>query len=227
VTTTTTKASLVLLLAFAGGCGAATPGAGATSDCRASCPKGSEWDGSACRYPQSSVVCPAGSRFQGRQCVPTERVADVRVQALIDGSTVGKNKKALLTKDFEAKQKELDEMQERLLEEKKVLESGKLGEAAKKHRREKYERELAELARAFEKFQADLRVKERALTSEILTHVQRAAERVALAQGFSVVYFEEDVLWTKPGSEQIAHSLRGIPRVDVTAAVLDEMNRAK
>lgn len=181
----------------------------------------------ACRYPIASVECPPGSRFQGKTCVPTERVAEVDVQRLIDGTTIGKSRKSVLMKDFEEKQRKLDQVQERLLEEKKELESGKLSEAAKKLRREKYEKELAELGMTYQRFQEEIRVKERALTSEILTEVREAAGRLGEAQGFSAVYFAEGVLWTKPGKERAAEALRAIPRFDLTAAVMDEMNRAR
>jgi Skp family chaperone for outer membrane proteins len=215
------------LAAWLGACAAPPGGAQSTADCRASCPEGSEWADGACRYPAASVQCPPGSRFQGRACVPTERVAEVNVQRLIDGTTIGKSKKSVLMEDFKEKQKKLDQVQERLLEEKKELDSGKLSEAAKKLRREKYEKELAELGMTYQRFQEEIRVKERALTSEILSEVRDAASRLGEQQGFSAVYFEEGVLWTKPGKEQAAEALRGMPRFDLTAAVMDEMNRAR
>jgi Skp family chaperone for outer membrane proteins len=204
-------------------CGAGR--AASAVDCRASCPEGSEWDGAGCRYPIASVECPDGSRFEGRRCVPTERVAQLDVQALIDGTNVGKAKRALLMDDFKAKQKQLDQVQERLLEEKQALEAGKLGEAAKKVRREKYERELADLAQTYQRYQDELRVKERALTSEILSELREVAAGVAERQGYSIVYFDQDVLWTRPGAEKAARSLEGAPRFDLTLAVLEEMNR--
>lgn len=172
-------------------------------------------------------MCPAGSRFQGRECVPTVRVAQVNVQALIDGTTIGKSKRSVLMDDFKAKQKKLDEVQERLLEEKKDLEGGKLSAGAKKLRREKYEKELAELAATYQRYQEDLRVKERALTSEILSQVRDVAARVAEQQGFSVIYFEDDVLWTKAGAEKSAQALKGIPRFDLTAAVMESLNSGR
>ncbi len=225
VTRPAPRAWIAPLLALLSACANAGGSGRATADCRASCPDGAEWDGQACRWSAASVQCPPGSRFQGKQCVPTERAGDVQVQVLIDGSTIGKNKKALLEKDLEAKQKELDQLQERLLAEKEAIESGKLGAAALKARRAKYERDLGELKQALEKYERDLRAKERALTSEILTHIRRAAESVARAQGIGVVYFEDDVLWVEPGSEAIAQSLRGIVRVDLTNAVLEQMNQ--
>jgi Skp family chaperone for outer membrane proteins len=210
------------------GCGGGgTRAAGSPADCQASCPEGSEWDGHHCRYSAASVLCPEGSRFQGQQCVPTLRVAQVRVQALIDGTTLGRARKAVLMDDFKAKQKKLDEVQQRLLDEKKDLESGKLSDAAKKLRREKYDKELAELGATYQRYQEDLQNKERALTSEILTQVREAASRIGTAQGFSVIYFEDDVLWTRPGDEKSAETLKGVPRVDLTAAVMEEMNRAR
>ena len=216
-------ASLLCALVLSA-CGGTQPAATAT-DCTASCPKGSEHDGQKCVWTSASVQCPPGSRYQGKDCVPTLRVAEVNMQALIDGTKVGKSKKAVLMQDFAAKQKELDRAQERLLEEKKVLESGKLGDAAKKLRREKYERELADLGATYQRFQEQIRVKERALTSEILSEVRDAVSKLAEQQGFAVVYFESDVIWTKPGEEKAARALVGLPRFDLTAAVLEEMNR--
>lgn len=216
-----------LLCAIATACGAAPQPAASGADCRASCPEGSDWDGRRCRWSAASVQCPSGSRFQGKQCVPEVRVAQVDVQALIDGTDVGRGKKAVLMKDFQEKQKQLDRVQERLLEEKKELDEGKLGAAAKKLRREKYERELAELSATYQRYQEQLRIKERALTSEILSEVRDAAAKLAEQQGFAVVYFETDVLWTRPGQEQAARALRGIPRFDLTAAVMEEMNRGR
>jgi Skp family chaperone for outer membrane proteins len=208
-------------------CGSTSGRAASAAECRASCPEASEWDGKACRYPVSSVQCPDGSRFQGRRCVPTERVATLDVQALIDGTNVGKDKRAVLMDDFKAKQKKLDQVQERLLEEKQQLEAGKLSEAAKKVRREKYERELADLAATYQRYQEELRVKERALTSEILSELREAASRIAERQGFSVIYFDNDVLWTKPGADKAALALKGAPRFDLTSAVMEEMNRGR
>jgi Skp family chaperone for outer membrane proteins len=153
-------------------------------------------------------------------------VAQVDVQALIDGTNVGKGKRSLLMDDFKAKQKKLDVVQERLLAEKKELEGGKLGEAAKKLRREKYDRELADLSATYQRYQDELRVKERALTSEILSEVREIAGRVAARQGFGIVYFDQDVLWTKPGAEKSAVALKGVPRFDLTLAVMEEMNRS-
>jgi Skp family chaperone for outer membrane proteins len=208
-------------------CGAPGGGAHSAADCPAACPQGSEWDGKACRYAAASVQCPAGSRFQGKSCVPTERVAQVDVQRLIDTTSVGKSKRSVLMEDFKRKQTELDKVQEGLLEEKKDLESGKLSEGAKKIRREKYEKQLAELAQTYQRFQEEIRVKERALTSEILSEVREASSRIGEAQGFTAVYFEEGVLWAKPGKEQAADALKGVPRFDLTAAVMEEMNRAR
>ena len=205
-------------------CGATAPATSA-ADCSASCPKGSENDGQKCVWAAESVHCPPGSRYQGKECVPALRVAQVNMQALIDGTKIGKSKKAVLMEDFALKQKELDRAQERLLEEKKVLESGKLGEAATKLRRGKYERELADLATTYQRFQEQIRVKERALTSEILSEVREAVSKLAEQQGFAAVYFESDVIWTKLGEEKAARALVGVPRFDLTAAVLEEMNR--
>jgi Skp family chaperone for outer membrane proteins len=216
-------AAVSVVLAACGGGGNASSAA----DCRASCPHGSHWDGAGCRYPVSSVECPEGSRFEGRRCVPTERVAQLDVQALIDGTDVGKDKRAVLMDDFKAKQEKLNQVQERLLEEKRQLEAGKLSESAKRARRDKYERELSELSRTYQRYQEELRVKERALTSEILSEVREVAARVAERQGYSIIYFDEDVLWTRPGKEQAAQALKGVPRFDLTRVVLDEMNRGR
>src|SRR5258708_6982047 len=131
-----------LLAALLDGC---APPAEAKGACEAKCPTGSQRAGSECVVVDANVKCPEGSRFRSGACVPSIRTATVDIQRLIETTRYAKQKKDTLKADFDRKQKALDDKQARLLEEKKLLESGKLSDTTKRVRIEKYEKELAEL----------------------------------------------------------------------------------
>jgi Skp family chaperone for outer membrane proteins len=160
--------------------------------------------------------------------VPSVRTAQVDIQRIIEATAFGKSKKAKLKEVYEAKQKELDKEQQRLMEEKKTIEEGKLSEAAKKVRRKKLEDDLTALSGTYMRFQEDLKTQEQALLGELVNQVRTVAGRMGESENFAAIFHEQDVIWTNPKqSSSVISSLRGIPREDLTDRVARELDHTR
>lgn len=216
--------SLGVLSVACGGAG----GAGAKGACDAKCPEGSRSTDSGCVWNEAKVSCPPGSSFKSGACIPTVRTAQVDIQRIIEVTDFGRQKKAKLKDVYESKQKELDKEQQRLMEEKKAIEEGKLSEAAKKVRRKKLEEDLTVLQGTYMRFQEDLKTQEQALLGELVNQVRTIVGRIGERENYAVIFHEQDVVWTNPKqSSSVISSLRGIPRIDLTDTVARELDHTR
>jgi Skp family chaperone for outer membrane proteins len=211
---------VILSLAILSGC---VPEEDAKSACEAKCPAGSKLKGKECVVEDANVKCPEGSRFQSGACVATTRAAMVDIQRIIETSQYAKRRKDTLKADFDRKQKALDDSQAKLLEQKKAIETGKMSDAVKRTRIEKYERELTELQKTYVAFQNELKNKEQTTVAALIERVREVAGKVADRDGFEVVFVDRDVLWARAGANP--EKLRGIPRDDLTDTVARELDK--
>jgi Skp family chaperone for outer membrane proteins len=213
-------ALLISAFVLVAGCEPPAPPAGA---CDVKCPTGSRRSGNDCVAVDGNVKCPEGSRFRSGACVPNVRTATVDIQRLIETTRYAKQRKDTLKADFDKKQKALDDKQARLLDEKKLLESGKLSDTAKRVRIQAYEKELAELQKMYVAFQNELKEKEKATVASMIERVREIASKMGEQEGFEVVFVERDVLWARTGASP--EKLAGIPRDDLTDAIARELDK--
>lgn len=219
------RSAAFVLVVLVSGC--ASTRSSAPPSCSTSCPEGSRYVGKQCVWDEARVACPKGSSFRGKECVPSVRTGQVDVQRIIEMTEYGRSRKQELRKDFEKKQKKLDEDQARLTEEKKIIDSGKLSKGAHILREKKFVEALSELQATYLRFQEDLKSREQALLGELLNDVRLAAGAIGEHEGFAAIFTEQDTLWVSSKHSGTEVSLRGIPRVDLTEIVARELDRTK
>lgn len=126
----------------------------------------------------------------------------VDLQKAIQSTSIGKKAKAELEgefnkrkKDIEAKQAEIKKMGEELEKKKAVL-----SEEAMQKKQAELQEEMMKYQEMVGKNQLEIQKKERDLTSPILEKMKNILDKVAKADGYSVIFEknEQSILWIKP-----------------------------
>lgn len=135
------------------------------------------------------------------------KFAYVDMQRALSEIEEGKAAKAKLKRQFEDKQKELDQKQEELKRENASLEAqardGVLKEDRLREKRADLERKLMEVTRYWQESQKTLSEEERRLTQEIFAKMASIIGGIAQAEGFTFVFDknESGLLYAPPELE--------------------------
>lgn len=100
-----------------------------------------------------------------------------------------KDAQAKLKRDFEGKQKQLDELQNKLKAKKDEFDAkaGMMKPEAKEQRQQELQKELFELQQTYMKLQQDLSKREGQLVQEIAKKIRRVVEKIGDREGYAMI----------------------------------------
>lgn len=129
------------------------------------------------------------------------KIGYVDLQRALGQVADGKKAKARLKKDFDAKQKKLNDRQEQVKKLKDSLEAGAamMTEQAKRDKVVQLQREMAELQQLYLEMQRELATKESEETRKIFTKMETILAAIAKEKGYDLILekSESSVLYAK------------------------------
>ncbi|MGH7362286.1 MAG: OmpH family outer membrane protein [Candidatus Methylomirabilales bacterium] len=147
----------------------------------------------------------------------TLKIGFVDVQKVLNDSAKGKEAKAKLEKEREAKQKEVRAKEEEIkkLEADLQKQGAVLSEAARRERQEAINRKIRDLRRLFEDFNRDLQKRETELLNEILREIRKLVVVYGKEQQYTLILeAQSGIIYASQGA-------------DLTDEVLAAYNRQK
>lgn len=149
---------------------------------------------------------------------PSLRVAYVDLQKALQSVESGKNAKAQLEKEMNAKRVQLEKMQAQLQQEAEQFEkkAALLNEAAKTKTQMELQKKFAEFQKTAAESQMELQKRERELTKPIIDELRAIIEGIGKEKNYQLIVEKNEgaVLYAESGS-------------DLTDAVIEKFNKKK
>ncbi len=142
------------------------------------------------------------------------KIATISFQTALNEVNQGKNAKAALKAEFDAKQKKLGLQQEELKKMQEDIEKDKsvLSQDALMNKQKTFNEKLATLQKSMQGYREELMVKESKMTGQILQNLKKVVSQIGQKQGFDLIVEQDSVLYAKSNQ-------------DLTAQIVAEYNK--